>query len=112
MGTFCLVVLVQLLQGLHRKVQGHESMAEELDLSIFILLSNIRYKYCKILTKFLVSPHPGVQHLGFLEEFCKIYVFFYFCYLLIVHISDGFIILLVYFLHLLWYCIHPQVNDR
>ena len=66
---------MQLLQGFHRKVQGHESMAEELDLSIFILLSKIRYKYYKILTKFLVS-HPGLSHLGFLEEFCKIYVFF------------------------------------
>ena len=76
MKAFWLVILVQLLQGFHRKVQGHESMAEELDLSIFILLSKIRYQYYKILTNFLVSPHPGVQHLGFLEEFCKMYVFF------------------------------------
>ena len=30
------MVLVQLRQGFHRRVQGHESMSEELDLSVIV----------------------------------------------------------------------------
>ena len=30
------MVLLQLMKGIHRRVQGHESMSEELDLSVSI----------------------------------------------------------------------------
>ena len=45
------------------------------------LLSKIKSKYYEILTNVLV-PHPGLD-LGFLEVFCKIYIYFLKCLLFI-----------------------------
>ena len=67
------MVLLQLMQGFHRRVQGHESMSEELDLSVSV--KKLNKSIIKYLQRFLV-PHLGLD-LGFLKVFCKIYVYFF-----------------------------------